>query len=175
MRVKVYSSRNLYDNLFQIDILIPEIVMSSEDDRLSKSEFYNRMEDLAKFAVDYIAEAGYRVDPLAGSPYNTENSISYYIYFYAEESRNALLINFRISNHPDNNYAGHIGHLKYLAGIKTKAENKKYYTMKPFNFSARRRTIAELDRILDDIVNTVDNFDFKKKLADKRSNDNRNS
>lgn len=169
MRVKVYSSKDKNLNKFQIDVILDKTVVASED-RLSKQEFYNRVKDLASFVKDYISEAGYAVEPVDDSPHNSKDSISFYIYFYSEFSENVILINFRISNHPDPNPAGHRKHLVRVANQKSKSSDKTYYAIHPYNFAIKHRTIEELDTVLDDILKTVDELDDKQLLSRKLNN-----
>lgn len=169
MKRLVYSSKNVITNMYVLDITLDYEISdtAASESLISWEDFHDEIEKLVNQARDYLIESGYSVDEVQESDKNTKKSISYYLTFYSEVSENVLMVNFRVSNHPDPNPSGHVGYLKMLAKQKSRESGKTFYTVWPKTFLVKNRTYASLNQALQRIIKEVDKLDAKKILQNK--------
>lgn len=173
--LKRYIRSSSYGNVIKhvIDIEIQDPSVLGSNNELSRKKFNELCDNLGETAMLYMESLGFDVFDNYGSPNNSEKSYSYYIWFYPyrkgrpTSDKHVVIMNMRISNHPDNNYAGHLNRIKKVAK-KQSTPSQKVHGVPPMNISIKHRTYEDIYKALDSIIYKLDNLDPNNLLAKEK-------
>ena len=167
---RVYSSKDNKSNVVEIDVIYEMGRPVESAEQLPITKFKQSFDTLIDLVREYIKDKNFIIKVDKASP--KQGSVSHYFDFYPYDGNpqdsDVLIINMRISDHPNPNPEGMKTHRRRNA-INYSDANQKVYTTDPVEIRVKNRTYESIYDALNSAIKFLDNVDPGAILQQERA------